>query len=905
MAKKILKYTGLTFIGLIVVAFAAPYLFKGKILALVKQELNTKLQATTNFSDVSISLFKSFPKLSIGVNDISIVGKNEFIGDTLLFAKEISVAVNLMSAIKQQNVEVYKISVEDAHVKAHVLANGKANWDIVENSTTATKDSSSTNLKLKLEKYEINHVNIIYINDANNTKAEVKNLTHQGKGNFTNEIFALDTKTEAESVDVNYGGINYLNSIKTKLDATFDVNNKTKTYSFNSKEIWLNDLQLNTKGNIQLLPEDAYKMDISFNTVSNSFKTLLSFIPTIYQNNFNNIQTKGTAQFDGFVKGIYSINSLPAYNLNIVAKDGYFKYPSLPTAVDNINIDAHVKNETGNNDDVVIDIKKGHFEIEKDPFDFTLNVQHPITNLFVNAAAKGKLNLEKTINYLPLQKGTILKGILNANASFQGFAKSVVNKQLSNVKAQGNIDVQNFSYKSSSYPSGVSINNINVSLNPQQFTLNNIDAQLQQSNFKGNGFVNNFMAYGFSNGVLNGVLNVIADDINVNNWMGKKDTTAKTNNQPLQAFIIPKNINFTVNANANSVVYDKLKITNATGTLLIANEAININNLKGNSMEGMLTASGTYSTKDNKQQPAINFNYAVNNVDIQQAFTALNTFEKLMPIGKFLNGKLNSQFNMSGILGQDMMPQITTLSGIGNLLMLDGVLTSFAPLDKLANTLKVNELKNISAKNIKAFIEFSNGKVLVKPFKIKVKGIDMEIGGLHGLNQDMDYTINMNIPREMISDKGNSIVNDLQTKAKNVGANIVLANLIPVQVKMGGSIKNPTVSTNLKQTGSSLANDLKNQIQTFAQTKVDAVKAQADSAKNALADTIKSTKNLIIKNAKDELIKQMLGNKDTVQKTGNPIDDTKKQIEQKGKGLLDKFNPFKKKQQEVKDTVSH
>ena len=276
-----------------------------------------------------------------------------------------------------------------------------------------------------------------------------------------------------------------------------------------------------------------------------------------------------------------------------------------------------------------------------------------------------------------------------------------------------------------------------------------------------------------------------------------------------------------------------------------------------------------------------------------------------MPIGKFLNGKLNSQFNMSGILGQDMMPQITTLSGIGNLLMLDGVLTSFAPLDKLANTLKVNELKNISAKNIKAFIEFSNGKVLVKPFKIKVKGIDMEIGGLHGLNQDMDYTINMNIPREMISDKGNSIVNDLQTKAKNVGANIVLANLIPVQVKMGGSIKNPTVSTNLKQTGSSLANDLKNQIQTFAQTKVDAVKAQTDSAKKALADTIKSTKNLIIKNAKDELIKQMLGNKDTVQKTGNPIDDTKKQIEQKGKGLLDKFNPFKKKQQEVKDTVSH
>lgn len=901
MAKKIFKYTLFTFLGLIVVAFAAPFLFKGKILAVVKQELNKKLDATTNFSDVSISLFKSFPKLSIGVNDITVVGKNEFVNDTLINAKQVSVAVNLISAIKQENIEVYKIAVNDATIKAHVLNNGKANWSIVKNDTTTNLDTTKKAFNLNLQQYQLSNANISFVDETNNTKVFIKNLNHEGKGNFADEFFVLNTNTKAESIDVTYGGIKYVNSIKATLDAAIDVNSKTNTYNFSSKDIWLNDLQLSTKGFVEMLPENGYKMDIGFNSVSNSFKTLLSFVPAIYQNNFKDIETKGTAKFDGFVKGIYNGNSMPAYSINIMAKDGYFKYPSLPTAVENINVDAQIKNETGNNDDVVIDISKGHFAVEKDPFDFTLNVKHPITNLFVNATAKGKLNLEKASSYLTLQKGTILKGIVNANASIEGFANAIANKQLNNLKAEGTVDVQQFNYKSQDYPDGVAINNLNVSLNPQQFTLNNIDAQLQKSNFKGSGFVSNFLPYAFANGTLKGLLNINVDNINVNEWMGKKSEVATTNNQVLQAFVIPKNIYFTINASANNIDYDKLKISNATGSLTVEDETVKVSNLKGNSMNGTISAAGTYSTKDNKQQPAINFNYTVNNVDIQQAFTALNTFEKLMPIGKFLNGKLNSQFTMSGILGQDLMPQLTTLSGIGNLLMLDGVLTSFAPLEKLANTIKVNQLKNISAKNIKAFIEFSNGKVLVKPFKLNVSGIEMEVGGLHGLNQDMNYTINMNIPRALISDKGNALVLDLQSKAKAIGANIAFAELIPVQVKMGGSIKNPTISTNIKQTGSSLAADLKNQIQTFTQTKVDAVKAQADSAKKAMADTLKSTKNLLIKSTKDALINQVLGNKDTAQKTGNPIDDTKKQLEQKGKGLLDRFNPFKKKQ---KDTNS-
>ena len=132
--------------------------------------------------------------------------------------------------------------------------------------------------------------------------------------------------------------------------------------------------------------------------------------------------------------------------------------------------------------------------------------------------------------------------------------------------------------------------------------------------------------------------------------------------------------------------------------------------------------------KQIKKNPSIALSYDVKDLDVQKAFFAFNTVQKLMPIGQFLDGKLNSQLTMIGSLNGDMMPDLSSLSGQGNLLLLEGVLKKFAPLEKLANTLQIDDLKSISIKDIKNYIEFANGKVLVKPFTIKVKDIEMQIG---------------------------------------------------------------------------------------------------------------------------------------------------------------------------------
>jgi hypothetical protein len=76
-----------------------------------------------------------------------------------------------------------------------------------------------------------------------------------------------------------------------------------------------------------------------------------------------------------------------------------------------------------------------------------------------------------------------------------------------------------------------------------------------------------------------------------------------------------------------------------------------------------MSLNGSYSTKTSKKNPDISLNYDVKGLDIQKTILAFNTVQKLMPVAEYLSGKLSSQLSFTGKLGQDMMPDLNSLTG--------------------------------------------------------------------------------------------------------------------------------------------------------------------------------------------------------------------------------------------------
>ena len=137
--KKILLILGIVIALLLGAAVVLPIIYKDKIIALVKDEANKNLNAKINFGDFGLSIISSFPDFRICMEDLSVAGINEFEGDTLAFIKELNLDVDIMSVINGEEIGINAIIINAPKIYAHVLKDGKANWDITKPSEdTAT-----------------------------------------------------------------------------------------------------------------------------------------------------------------------------------------------------------------------------------------------------------------------------------------------------------------------------------------------------------------------------------------------------------------------------------------------------------------------------------------------------------------------------------------------------------------------------------------------------------------------------------------------------------------------------------------------------------------------------------------------------------------------------------------------
>ncbi len=994
--KKILKITGISLASLIVILLLIPVVFKKQIQALVKKEINKSLDATVDFKDVKLSIFRNFPKATIRINGLSIVGEGEYAKDTLLVADEMNVTAGLMSVLKGKNVKVYGVYAQQPRI--HLLVNqfGRTNWDIVKtsSSTSTSDDTAASNFILKLEQYKINNGYLEYSDKQANTYLELKDLNHKGSGDFTADVFTLSTSTDATSFNLIQDNIPYINKINTTLDADVKIDTKTNTYSFKTGDIKLNAMNIATEGYVQMVNAETFNMDFKFSSPTNDFKNILSMIPAIYTKDFDAIKTSGNASFNGFVKGTYSPQQLPAYDVKLLVNNGSFQYPDLPKPVKNINLSLHTFNTTGQPDNSVVDISKGHLEFDNEPFDFHFTYTNPETAQNIDAGAKGKLDLSQLSKFIKLPKGTTLSGLLwadayakgplqslqnmsgpftaggffdiknlfysdkdfpqpikngnikatinnsggiadnttiditaahievgndpvdfslllsqpvsvvnfnghakgrltldhlkqfnvlpagttlsgimNADAGFAGSQSAINKKEYDKITMTGNASFNNVNYTSTANPDVVKIPSADLTFNTKTVTLNNASANYLGTNATAKGSLSNLIGYIMDDQTLSGNITVNADNIDLNKWMGTNPSTgvstATSSTTAAQPFAIPANINLNITATAQKVTYDKVDYTNINGNLLMNEEKIVLQNVKTNALEGSIEIDGSYSTKINKQKPDISLAYDIKNMDVQKAFFAYNTMQSLMPIGKFLSGKLHSELTMTGNLDAGMMPLLNSFTGKGNMLLLEGVLARFAPLEKIASVLDIDKLKSISIKDIKNYIEFSNGKVLVKPFTIKVQDIEMEIAGFHGFDQSIDYGIKMKLPRALMGSKGNTLVNNLVANANTKGIPVKVSDVVNLTLKVTGSINNPSVAVNLKEAAGDVIKDLEKQAMDFAKAKADSlkqktkdslniIKTQAEQkVKEKLAAKGIDTVNLNIKNAKDTIVQRV------------------------------------------------
>jgi hypothetical protein len=714
----------------------------------------------------------------------------------------------------------------------------------------------------------------------------ISNLNHSGSGDFTSDEFTLSTNTTADAITFINGGVPYLNKVKTSIDLDLGIDNKNSKYTFNTEKIQLNGLKLYTKGWVQMPDTSNMLMDIQFGTPSNDFKDILSLVPGIYTADFKDIKTTGKLALSGFVKGKYNATQMPAYLLNLAIENGSFQYPALPQKVSDIQVKLNVTNPDGITDHTVTNLEKCHLVLGAEPFDLRLLLKNPLTDQWIDAYAKGHIDLSSMSKFVTLEPGTKIAGDIKADVSVKGSMAQAQNKKFDKIDAQGKIDINNVSYASKDYPDGVNIYSLLLTFTPQNVTVANLRGQYMKTNFSGSGSVDNLLGYAMNDQTLSGSFTLLADQVDVNKFMSTEPAPAEPAAAAPPAtdpFVVPTNLDLELRTTVGTLKYDNLVMTAVSGGLAIRNGEVILKNISGKTLDGSIGMSGSYSTKTDKKNPDIAFTYNLQSLDVQKTFTTFNTVQKLMPSAKYIAGKLTSNLTMNGKLNPDMSPNLNTLSGKGDLLLLGAKLSGHPVTEQLSEKLKLTQFKTIALNDMKLFFEFADGRVNVQPFKVKVgSDIEAEVAGSHGFDQTIKYGANVVVPRSLMGSAANTMVNGLVSQAAGKGIPITLGDKVNFAVNITGTTTKPKVETDLKSSANNAVNSVKEEIKKEIEHRVDSVKS-------AVKDTVKAIKTQAVNTAKEEVKKQLTGEGDK-----KPADAAKDAADKAKDGLKGLFGKKKK-----------
>ncbi|MGB0175750.1 MAG: AsmA-like C-terminal region-containing protein [Owenweeksia sp.] len=735
--KRLLQILGFLILLLLVAAFVLPIVFKDEIIARAKTEINKNLDATVDFKDIDITLFKSFPDFTLDISEFTVDGKNEFDGTRLAEVNSFRLDLDLFSVISGNEFEVEGITVKDATIYVLVDENGKANYDIVKpgENEVGTDTSGPSDFKLTLKSYQIENLDLTYDDREGDIKVVLKDLDHEGVGDFTQEVVNLKTKTSIAAFTTQSGGVAYLSEVKTQADMDFEFNQSETKLTFGENKLNLNELVLNFTGYVAV-PGDDITMDLKFDAPQNEFKNVLSLIPVIYTQDFEKVKTSGNFALNGAVSGTYNGEQevYPAFDVQLNVNSATFRYPDLPAAVEGIKVNAHIYNKTANLDGTVIDIPEARAVVAGSPIDARLNLKTPMSDPQFAAYLKTDLELANLGKVVPA-KGFDYKGRIKADLDLAGRMSDIDNERYENVKAEGVFMAQNVELKSDSLPYTVQIAQMDMQFSPQKVDLSSFRGQLGKSDISANGKIDNLIGYVLEDQLLKADFTVNSNLLDLNELSGGDQSASGSasadTSSALEVIRIPENVDFNLTASVGTLLYDNLEITNVKGNLALREGAIRMDNLVMDLLSGSLALNGSYDSKPDA--PVVDMNLKINNFSFKESFQKFVTIQKLAPIMENTTGSYSSGFSFKTSLNPDMSPDLASVEAAGSLIT-EGMKTTTRSMQKLADIVKNQSLANLDVGKVNLSFKIQDGRVQVEPFQLKTGNISATVQGSNGLD---------------------------------------------------------------------------------------------------------------------------------------------------------------------------
>jgi len=741
---KIIKWTFSILFSIVVLFTASLYVFKDQIVEIVLNEVNGKLKRPIETKEVDLTFWSSFPYLEIDMKEVYIQSGLEHSqhNDTLLFTNHLYLKFSPFDLI-DGNYEVQSIHISPGKANLYVNLKGETNYDILKPSDDRDDDFLLKLNAICFENFDLNYHNALTGEHIETTLGKV-----DFKGNFSDREFKMSTNGDINLKRLRNGEVTLLSDKNIKYDVQLNIDNANEAITLAPSSIRVENLPFQVSAK---LDKDSinFKVESQHILLTDMIHEFLSD----QEQEVKKMQGEGTINFILTGEGSTKKEDKTKIQCNFGIKNGNLVEPYKKTSLSGISVDGYYSSGDEKGGELLA-IREFQCTSASGPFSGDLKIRH-FNNPKIEGKAKGKIDL----------------GVLHAIFHPRGI--EFMDGQL---EVNGAFDIQNKAKRDkmiiSSLSAQIGLNNGTVKLEGEKNTFKNIQAGIY---FNGNKlrFENTRFRYGSSDVKLSGQASDVVDylsgkkklkpslsiDCNMLNldeyFSSEEDDSDPTAN------LLPEDISGTIQVNARQLVYEQHYFSQLSGIVKIDEKQLSLNQINAHNAGGKWNGKISIHEKT-PSKLQLTGSISTTQVDLKTLFGEWNNFyQDNLTTENIIQGKaaLNSDFDIQYDAWKEEV-DFDKIKATIHMSLTNNRFRNIPLFKDMTSSMKNNASKLLLGKRnidyldakladftipkLENTISISNGNVIIPKMTINSSAMEVELTGVHGFNDIVDYRIALN-----------------------------------------------------------------------------------------------------------------------------------------------------------------
>ncbi|MEP6734554.1 MAG: AsmA-like C-terminal region-containing protein [Chryseolinea sp.] len=792
--RKILFYLAL-FCGVIFLSLTiSVFLFKDRIINQFIREANKQLNTPVKVGKMDVSMWTSFPKLSIVLKDVYVEDSHP--GQyPLLTAAEISFQLNMFDTWAG-NYVVQGLKVYDSETNLKVNTNGENNYTIAKPS----EGTGGRSVSFALHDVLLKNTRVSY-SDLYNRQSHIyvsKDLTASIE--TAEDIYTIQSSGELTTEKIEIERQSYLRGKSFNIETKLVYDDIQKILTINPSLMALKGSEFKVSGSYKWKSKNL--IDLQVDGKDTDIQTILSLLPESTAGSFEKYRSKGNVYFNGKLKGEISANKSPGISIDFGCTNTTLYHPDYKSKIEDASVKgSFASREMLNSTGAVLILKNVSGRLNDEPFTGNLIIQN-FENPDVICDFKGKVDAGALLGFYPIEGVDNASGTLLADVAFKGRIELLKRKATAQkVSTQGTIDLQNIAFTFGKDHVGLKGLNGNLQFSNNDLALSNVTGKIGNSDFALNGFFKNIITFLlFENQPIGIETDLKSNYLDVDELFAIGFGSESTGKSEEYQFSISRNINLNFNCDVKQLRYKRFHATNLKGDMLVKNEMAVCRNINFHAMGGDMILSGIVDSHNKKAIEVVS-NFKLNGIYIDSIFYVFENFNQDFIQDKHLKGQTSADVNLEMVLDQNLRLFSETLVGDISASIKNGELNNFEPMRKLKRYLNDEGLSKMRFSDIKNDIHIEKKTIYIPQMEVRTNVTTIKVSGTHTFGQLIDYHIIAPI-------RNNKNINYQEAK----GALEEDGSQTKLLLRIKGTTDDYRISYDTEAVKKKIANDFKNEV---------------------------------------------------------------------------------------------